>query len=907
MKKVLSLIIAVMLVVPVFSAPAISASAASEDYSRQEALLSNLNIIDGGEDLSTYVTRGEFAKYLSKLMNIIYMPDGYKLPYTDVPATHPSFEGIYNLYAWRVISDSESFRPDDKVTTTEAAKMIVSCLGYDFMANSLGGYPGGYISAATRLGVMPKGDANGIMLGEAFAAMYEMLHTNLPTVDIGGNGNNEYYSKSGDTVLEDRWNLSMLSGTVEDGQFFGLNQEDGVGEGKTAIGGYLFENGGFDTDSMIGDYVDVYYDKDAKIVSIYAEKDESSKNVTILSSQEIKFSDRTYSWFEDDKEETRKISKSCVIVYNGKRVDYDKDLMVPEFGSVKLISQGSSEADIVVIKSYIQAVAGAINTNDMLISDTLHPGTSYVMDDEITVYLDQNGNTTAFDSIAQNDVLWIAENADGEYTDVIICRDYITGQITGTSKDSSAIYIDNRKFDATEEVLNTLSTDYQMGSIVKCLINPDGKIISLINQNAGSTLKTGYLMYSQMRSRGLSFEVRVKILGTDNAIVTYTLPSKFLLNGVGVNVTNEEEYYALPLDEFRNKAADGTLTSMKCSIITFEATPKNELTAINYPNNVDIGFPGAKDLGLFPTHSITDTEDKYVQFIGDDRAIVNKGNERIFVNGSMPTRFYVPMLDKDNTSPEDEYYKYQTFPKGYQTGMKHYGYSTTANSLMSNHIVSEYPLGGASGESIPKTATLYMVTGISQIINSEGEEVEQLTCQTAAGVEKNFYSTELGYIGEMGLEFGDLVKVVADIKSNLEGIQIIYKAGENKLTNESKTLSSSYSLSADGCQLNADSGMGTLGYLITLGNAYRSDGTFFELLFASNDINGFDPKAEGAPKLYCYSASRETVTLINKKAETYTIGGGEVIKSYYDFGSQCSTVVVETYAGSTLAIFVYEN
>ncbi len=903
MKRLISLVLAVMLVIPAFSLNVFSASQTSGDYSRQEALLSDLDIASRGEDLSAYVTRGEFAKYLSKLMNIIYMPGGYVLPYNDVPESHPAYEGIYNLYAWRVISDSASFRPDDNVTVSEASKMIVSCLGYDFMALSLGGYPGGYVAAATQLGCMPKGDTNGIIKGELFGAMYEMLHCKLPSVTLGSDGNNYYSAKTSGTVLEERWNLSYFAGTVEDGQFFGMNQENGVGEGKVAIGGYLFESGGFDTDSFIGESVDVYYDKNDTIVSIFAMEDSSSKTVTVLSSQNLKYSDRVYTWLdEDDEEESREITKSCVIVCNGKRVDFDKKLMVPEFGSVKLICSGTSDANIVVIKSYIQAVVGAINTNDKLVSDKLKSGTSFVLDGEKTVFTDQNGNQTNFDSIAVNDVLWIAKNSDNEYTDVIICRDYITGQITGTSSDSGAVYIDNRKFEASDSVLASLSSDYQMGSIVKGLINPDGKIIWLISQNAGSELKVGYLMYSKEFAKGLSYKVYVKILGTDNAVVTYTIPEKFMLNGVGMNLTSPDDYKNLPLESYRP-------TSMKSSIITFEATPKNELLSINYPSDVDLGIAGTKDLGLFPTHSITDKSDEYVQFIGDDRAIVNKSNEKIFVNGSMPTRFYIPTLDEEAAIPDDTLYKYQTFPKGYQTNKKHYGYSKTEGALMSDYIVTYYSTGGgSSGEAIPKEATLYMVTDVSQIINDEGIEVEQLVCQTAAGVQKTFYSTERGFVGQLNLEFGDLVKTVADIHDNLLGIQLVYKAGADKLTSVTTPGTATvYTLAESGAKLTSDTGNGNLSKLVYLGDTYRSDGTFFELLLAGNDINAFDPNAKNAPLLYGFSASRETITLVNRKSKTYSLVGGDSLKSFYDFGKECSRVVIETQYGTTLAIFAYEK
>ncbi|MBQ4630222.1 MAG: hypothetical protein IJB70_04465 [Clostridia bacterium] len=901
MKKLLGIILVFSLLSSLFVTPAFSASQTSVDVSREEALLSDLGIVQDDADLSKNLTRGEFADYICKLLNIVDMPSGYKLPYNDVPETHQYYKGIYNIYAWRLISDSSSFRPDDLITVSEASKIVVSALGYDFMAIANGGYPGGYISAATQLGVMPNGDAGGVSRASAYVAMYNMLHTKLPTVDIGTDGNNKYQSKTGDTLLGEMWNLFYDTGVVEDGQFFGINNEDGVGEGKVVIGGYLFKNGGFDTDSMIGDNVDVYYDKDAKIVSVYAEEDSSSKTVTLLSSQDISYSNRVYSWYENDEEETRKISKSCVIVYNGKKADFSKDIMDPEFGSVKLIYSGSSEADIVVIKSYTQAVVGAINTNDRLVSDVLNPGTSYVLDDDITVYQNQNGTVTGFDSIAKNDVLWIAQNPDGEYTDVIICRDYIEGQITGTSPDSNSVYIDNRKFDATESVMSILSADFQLGSIVKGLINPNGEIIYLISQNAGSEQKVGFLMYSRERARGLSYEVLVKILGTDNAIVTYTLPKKFLLNGVGVNLAGHTDYEKLPLESYRP-------SSMKSGIITFTATPKNELTSINYAADVDVGLDGAKNLGLFPTHSITDTSDEYVQFIGDDRAIVNKSNEKIFVNGSMPTRFYIPTLDEEEAIPDDSLYKYQTFPKGYQTNKKHYGYSRKENSLMSDFIVTYYSTaGGSSGESIPKEATLYMVTDISQIINDEGIEVEQLTVQTAAGVQSTFYSTELGYVAQLGLEFGDLVKVVADIHKNLQGIQLVYKAGEDKLSDKTtEGTASVYKLVSNGT-LTSDSGNGNLSKLVYIGDVYRNDGTFFELLLTTNDINAFDPNAENAPLLYGFSASRETITLVNTKSDTYSLVGGDSLKSFYDFGSECSRVVIETQYGTTLAIFAYEK
>ncbi|MBQ4528780.1 MAG: hypothetical protein II998_11995, partial [Clostridia bacterium] len=531
MKKILSLLLCVALVLSVCSLP-VFASGSIASAKEAQKVLSDLGIIEANAELSDTITRGEFALEISKAMNIVKMPSGYKLPYADVAEGSKCYEGVYNLYAWRVISEAPYFRPDDVITSHEALKIAVATLGYDFLALANGGYPTGYVAAATQLGIVPKGMNANLTVANAYELIYNMLHCKLSTVTYTDSGEYNYSVKTGNTVLYEMWGLSVVSGTVTDGETFGINYDDGVGEGFVGIDGMKLKKGAFDTDSYFGESVDVYYENDSKIVRAILPRDDGSNKITkIVSSQDIKFENNTYTYMaSDDEEEEEKISDDCTIVYNGQNVNFDKSIMVPEHGSVKLVSLDGGKADVVIIKSYEEMVAGTIVTSSLLISDKATTGNSVIFDGDNITYADQNGNVSDFGKIVENDVLWIAYDKNGEINDVIICSDLIVGELTG--KSSNGIYIDDRMYTATDVAYADATQNYEFGSVVRGCINPDGDIVYFVSENDTTGYKIGYLMYSRLFSRGLSSEIRVKILGSDGLYYEYAMADKFIVNGI---------------------------------------------------------------------------------------------------------------------------------------------------------------------------------------------------------------------------------------------------------------------------------------------------------------------------------------------------------------------------------------
>ena len=71
------------------------------------------------------------------------------------PATHWSNEAVYKMAGIGLINGftDGTFGPTDSVTYEQAIKMIVSLLGYAPKADTMGGYPQGYITVATQIGL----------------------------------------------------------------------------------------------------------------------------------------------------------------------------------------------------------------------------------------------------------------------------------------------------------------------------------------------------------------------------------------------------------------------------------------------------------------------------------------------------------------------------------------------------------------------------------------------------------------------------------------------------------------------------------------------------------------------------------------------------------------------------------
>ena len=134
----------------------------SADEVARNTRLKERNIMVGDPDgnFNPYriLSRAELTKIAVVMSNPNFAETVIEQPaeFTDVDAEHWAYpyiayakqEGIIGGYP------DGSFKPESGITCAEAAKVFVSLLGYAPFAEQNGGYPNGYMSAASRWGIM---------------------------------------------------------------------------------------------------------------------------------------------------------------------------------------------------------------------------------------------------------------------------------------------------------------------------------------------------------------------------------------------------------------------------------------------------------------------------------------------------------------------------------------------------------------------------------------------------------------------------------------------------------------------------------------------------------------------------------------------------------------------------------
>lgn len=158
LSKVLSLVLAIAMLLSVPTFAAFTDVAADANYAEAVTVLSALDIINGYEDGSFKpegkITRAEYAAIVCRVNN---MDDAAKANatggiFTDVAADHWASGYIATAYQAGIINGmgDGTFAPEAEVTYEQAVKMLVAALGYEMKAQSMGGYPTGYMMIANQ-------------------------------------------------------------------------------------------------------------------------------------------------------------------------------------------------------------------------------------------------------------------------------------------------------------------------------------------------------------------------------------------------------------------------------------------------------------------------------------------------------------------------------------------------------------------------------------------------------------------------------------------------------------------------------------------------------------------------------------------------------------------------------------
>ena len=145
MKKLVSSLLIVCIYSALFSVTGFGESGGLSDEVYSTLVGYEIITADEAENSGQVLTRREAAKTLTLLLGMENVPDltTENSPFLDVPADDEYAPYIIMGSELGILSGDGNgfFRPGDTLSREEAAKILVSCLGYDSAAEEAGGYP----------------------------------------------------------------------------------------------------------------------------------------------------------------------------------------------------------------------------------------------------------------------------------------------------------------------------------------------------------------------------------------------------------------------------------------------------------------------------------------------------------------------------------------------------------------------------------------------------------------------------------------------------------------------------------------------------------------------------------------------------------------------------------------------
>ena len=228
MKKVLSIVLSLAMVVCMMplTAFAASSSASYSDIDGEKCegavnVLTALGVVDGYEDgtyrPSTTVTRAEMAKLIITALGVANYASATTSTYTDM--ANAQWAVLYVQYATNlnIINGygNGKFGPSDEVTYEQAATMIVRALGFTDNCNEMNGsWPAIYVQKATALGLFNDVTGSGSVganRGDIAIMLYNALNVPEVYADNDGATQNKYGSDGAYVTMMDTLNVNGSS------------------------------------------------------------------------------------------------------------------------------------------------------------------------------------------------------------------------------------------------------------------------------------------------------------------------------------------------------------------------------------------------------------------------------------------------------------------------------------------------------------------------------------------------------------------------------------------------------------------------------------------------------------------------------------------------------------------------
>lgn len=394
------------------------------------------------------------------------------------------------------------FGVDDKtISVQNTLAVLLTALDYGYEADAQGGYPSGYIKAATTYGILDgvSLSATDNLTNDAMAViLYNALE--LDAIKVGYSNGYPTYSKDNESVME-RLGIYESKGIVTGTEYAAMKNCRKSDSGEIIIdNNSRYALGRTYAESLFGYSVDFYYNEDNELLWIDARNSMTASRVAEIDVIEF---DKNGIRFEYDGNKKKTYSFSdTVFVLNGVSVDNpDLSIFVPTSGYITIVDNDNDNvAEVVSCESYEYYLVSEKNENNMSVNDYEMSRTiSLNPNDYRSVRIVKEGKVISFEDINKDDVIAVmrTDSSSGDVLKVIVSS---YKSVTGTVKSTSARYIkiDGNVYDVSTAYEGSALSTGKAGAFY---FDINGNIVRFV-KGKNTTSQYAYLISAYIAENG---------------------------------------------------------------------------------------------------------------------------------------------------------------------------------------------------------------------------------------------------------------------------------------------------------------------------------------------------------------------------------------------------------------------
>ena len=881
------------------------------DYSKEITVLQSAGVLEQTEvsaaELSSVLTRAEFADFLAKLINARTEDSG--VVFIDVATDNLYAKSINGLAKSGIVSVPQDlkFNPNTPITYNEALTMVIRAAGYGVMAQTNGGYPTGYTYTASKLGIRNTvADNDSITLGEGLKVIYDGATVGTYSADKITADGNYTFNVSDDTLLSIYRGIYLQSGKVYALNGSCIDNEHTADDSEMNIDGLIYNvDENMNLDYCLGNNVEFLFKKDAAKDSanlIYLEKESGDRELEISSKNIGAFNSESFTLeYSKSDESSKKISvslpRSVNVVYNGRSNDSSIAQLLNNLndgyshGMVVLKdTDGNSGYDLMIIKCYTTIAAGGFSNNT--IYDTLNANKSICLDDyeNISIHTADGQAAkihTAFPYIAE-----VSPSADNEKIDIIICSEKVSGKLTAINATNSTIAVEGEEYDVNEKYYAENANRLYLGTEYTIYLDSTGDV-AYFTEGANNDYKIGYLLKAVAEPEAFGSVIKFRIYDhASDKFDTYTAADKISIDEIKYDSDKDSAKVLKAFPDLTGKITDNGGKVIP-QLIRYKADENNVVSAID---TAALSSKEAEDGSLTRIKTIM-WSDK-AEYTG----WLNRFDMSLVYNSSGTKLMSIPNLDEDGnitvngekSSDVEKYFSNTISNITADVTRIMYGYNYDGTTPYADVLVY---VGSADTQS--KNSMMFKEFG-------EGLDSDGMTTKTLIvnenGVEKTYNVNQNTTIPD-SLTQGDIISVNQAADLSVTDIALMYDRETQKYMDGSNAYGNYGDIIYNLPGYFSGYAYRSVGRQLSRGWVYKKIGTFVQMTYVMGDAS-FDGLG-----YECMDLNGRAVVIYDSTArENNRISNGSVndIVDYKSVGNNCSSLIVSSYNGQPGAVFIYK-